>query len=141
MIFGIERLVNWRFDPEKDVQKRQGRPRRGISRVACQRLFVKLPPPVQDLASVDGDPGCYVAVRSTTGGTNAGTLFLEVVGSNMNNARGAWGAATALGDTKYPGFGLYSATSAGVPATMALTDIIGDTNVTAARPPYLVWWA
>src|SRR5580704_2420135 len=52
VILGVERLVVCRFEPESDVELRQGRPRWGVTGVARQCLFVELSLPGQDLASV-----------------------------------------------------------------------------------------
>ena len=39
-----------RLEPDRDVELRQGRPRRGVTGVARQCLLIELPPPRQDLA-------------------------------------------------------------------------------------------
>lgn len=86
-------------------------------------------------------PGDYyfgLVSRTTSGGTNASisNLYASNLASGFSGILGASSPASAQ---MFPGFGYYSATTAGMPNSVAFSDIQGSNSI-AQRPPiaYLV---
>lgn len=72
--------------------------------------------------------------RTTTGG-GAGHTLNQVLNSQMNSSyRGIMGAATTVSAQMSLGFGVYSATTSAMPASVAFTQIYGNSSV-YLRPP------
>lgn len=82
-----------------------------------------------------GDGRYYVGIvsRTTSGGANG--TYSQVLMSQLNsNYSGVFGAATNASDQWPYGFGIYSATTSGMPGSIAFSQMRG-TGSLAARPP------
>lgn len=84
----------------------------------------------------DGMYWIGVIQRTTTGG-GAGHTLNQVLNSQMNSTyRGLMGVATNATNQMSTGFGVYSATTSAMPASVAITQIQGNSSV-FLRPPSL----
>ena len=77
-----------------------------------------------------------VVQRTTTGG-GAGHTLQQVLNSQINSSyRGIMGAATNATNQMSIGFGVYSATTSGMPNSIAITELNGNSSI-VLRPPSL----
>lgn len=77
------------------------------------------------------------AIQRTTTGGGAGHVLNQALNSNINSTyRGLMGVATNTSNQMSLGFGVYGTTTAGMPNSVAFTDIRGNSSV-FLRPPSL----
>lgn len=84
----------------------------------------------------EGQYWLAVIVRSTTGGANM-SISQQLVSQMNSNFSGIFGAASAASDQRTLGLGVYSASTTGLPASIAWTEIQGSASL-AQRPPAIM---
>lgn len=77
-----------------------------------------------------------VIQRTTTGG-GAGHTLNQILNSQLNSSyRGIMGAATNASNQMSTGFGVYSVTTSGMPNSVGITELSGNSSI-VLRPPSL----